>query len=735
MRAKLMGVELKRLLMNKKTYLVIVLNILMTALGFLPFVKGVFLDPYYAYTSSLTNNVLIPFAFGGFAAALIWGLYVITDADRAIKKGAEEMTGAYTDEKAVSHARVSAFMIVSAATALVCMILFLPLCMNRMDYLFTFKWYLLYSFAYILPGVWMTIALCSGLYNISRNVSVSLIVVLLLTISQFSPLSETDLFLRWNIPCIFEVSDCYGSVSVIRFLYYSRVALLFLFFAFYLLSVKFIRKYRYGALRSFALNLKKPVSCIPAVMSLAAALLLISFEPFVDHSPVVEYSDEWYDAPYQGKCRSYEAEVNFNTLLGTLNGELNIDLTEAAGQELLFEIRSGIKVRSVTLDGEKLDHSIGYFTEDNNKINLGVKKLVVKNPNKKTGRLKIVYGGYPAISNSMYRRDGYSFCDSVDRDYIKLDDVSVAPQAWGLGSDKLPVVRINIPADHNPTSWGKGLKKIKENADGSVCWECREDVPIIESGVNNTEQVNSDTAFLYAKKYEKTILENRLVESIKDVMSYCDEHYGKLKFADESAGIRIQQISNDFGGGGAGYGYVYMDENFLSPETLSDDNKGGNKNETFMHEIIHLYWGDLGCFLEDDGLWSVEGLDVYTTYRIVKEKYGELYAKKYYVDKWTEAVKHQNRNFYFRHPEYIDILPESYQASIKDSVGGINRYNRMPLMLLKAEEKLGGEEAMDEVLRQLYENGSGNEWDGSEGQTMQDFLDLAGLTEEDIKID
>ena len=42
---------------------------------------------------------------------------------------------------------------------------------------------------------------------------------------------------------------------------------------------------------------------------------------------------------------------------------------------------------------------------------------------------------------------------------------------------------------------------------------------------------------------------------------------------------------------------------------------------------------------------------------------------------------------------------------------------------------------MDEVLRQLYENGSGNEWDGSEGQTMQDFLDLAGLTEEDIKID
>ncbi|MBP5606810.1 MAG: hypothetical protein J6X66_00895, partial [Lachnospiraceae bacterium] len=648
---------------------------------------------------------------------------------------AEEMTGAYTDEKAVSHARICAFMTVSLITALICMLLFLPLCIKRMDYLFTLKWYILYSFVYILPGVWITIALSCGLYNISRNVSVSLLVVLLLTISQFSPLCENDLFLRWSMPCIFEVSDCYGSVSVIRFLCYSRIALLLFSLAFYLLSVKFIRKYRMGALKSFVFNLKKPLAFIPALMSLGAAVLLIVFEPFVDHSPVVPYDDNWYEAPYQGICKNCVADVRFNTLMGTLKGELNIDLTDVAERELLFEIRSGIGVKSVTLNGEKLDHSIEYYSEDNNNINLGVKKLIVKNPDRKTGRLTIVYGGYPAISNSVYRKSGYTFCDSVAREYIKLDDVSVSPQAPGLGSDKEPVVHINVPADHSPTSWGKALKKTAENADGSICWECREYVPIIESGVNNTDKAGDDTDFLYATKYEKIVRDNKLDESIRDVMSYCDEHYGKLKFAGEEAGIRIQQISNDYGGGGAGNGYVYMGENFLSPETLADDNKGGNKNETFMHEIIHLYWGDMGCFVSDDGLWSSEGLDVYTTYRIVKEKYGELYAKKYYVDKWTEEVKHQNRNFYFRHPEYIDILPESYQATIMDSVGSINRYSRMPLMLLKAEEKLGGEEAMDEVLRQLYENGSFNEWDGSEGQTMQDFLDIAGLTKEEIEID
>ena len=153
MRGKLMGVELKRLLMNRKTYLAMILNILMTGLGFTAFVKGMFMAEGFEYTSSLTNNVIIPFGFGGFAAALIWGLYVISDADRAIKKGAEEMTAAYTDEKVMSHARICAFMTVSLIAALICMLFFLPLCIKRMDYLFTLKWYILYSFVYILPGV------------------------------------------------------------------------------------------------------------------------------------------------------------------------------------------------------------------------------------------------------------------------------------------------------------------------------------------------------------------------------------------------------------------------------------------------------------------------------------------------------------------------------------------------------------------------------------------------------
>ena len=120
--------------------------------------------------------------------------------------------------------------------------------------------------------------------------------------------------------------------------------------------------------------------------------------------------------------------------------------------------------------------------------------------------------------------------------------------------------------------------------------------------------------------------------------------------------------------------------------------------------------------------------------RIVKEKYGELYAEKYYVDKWKQDVKHLNNNFYYRHPEYLDKLPDSYRADIETSVSSLKKYSLMPLMLLKAEERLGGEKEMDKVLQELYSKNI--EYQELEtGCTMQDFLDIAGLTEEDLEIE
>ena len=331
---------------------------------------------------------------------------------------------------------------------------------------------------------------------------------------------------------------------------------------------------------------------------------------------------------------------------------------------------------------------------------------------------------------------GYQFFDSIGRNYIKLGSDVLAPEFTGLSGEKESFC-INVPKDHVPTSRGEVMERIRENPDGTVKWKVENSCPEIVSAPYRVEQLDYasfDTVFEYAGRYQKLVEENHMDEAAKEVLNYCDSHYGHLKGAADSDSIRIQQISSDYGGGGAYDGWVYMGEQFLSPKALLDKNAGTNLNETFMHEIIHLFWGDMGCWIEDDGLWSAEGLTVYTTYRMIKEKYGELYARKYYVDRWKEEVRHQDHNFYFRNPQYLDRLPEKYKAAIIASEDSINKYCRMPLMLLKAQEKLGGEKAMDDVLKRFYEQG-GAFGTVENPATFQDFLDAAGLTKEDMTID
>ena len=56
----------------------------------------------------------------------------------------------------------------------------------------------------------------------------------------------------------------------------------------------------------------------------------------------------------------------------------------------------------------------------------------------------------------------------------------------------------------------------------------------------------------------------------------------------------------------------------------------------------------------------------------------------------------------------------------------------MPLKIRKAEELVGGEEAMDQILRSLFSR----ELDPAYPYlTYQDFLDACGLKEEDLNLD
>ncbi|MFR2334126.1 MAG: hypothetical protein ACLS63_14770, partial [Flavonifractor plautii] len=153
--------------------------------------------------------------------------------------------------------------------------------------------------------------------------------------------------------------------------------------------------------------------------------------------------------------------------------------------------------------------------------------------------------------------------------------------------------------------------------------------------------------------------------------------------------------------------------------------------EVMIHELVHQWWG-LGNMFDTADPWSAEGLTCYTTYRIAKELYGEDYAREHYVNQWRAEVEDYYLNFYVRHPEYLEALPEAERLAISNSLSGMRRYSEMPLKILKAEELVGGEAAMDEILHGLFNR----ELDPMYPYlTYQEFLDACGLTEEDLTLD
>ena len=208
--------------------------------------------------------------------------------------------------------------------------------------------------------------------------------------------------------------------------------------------------------------------------------------------------------------------------------------------------------------------------------------------------------------------------------------------------------------------------------------------------------------------------------------------YGPLSFGMGDTLNLIQ--SRVTGGGYAADGASLLDEADFTTANLGDTGKGAGSGEVMIHELVHQWWGLANMFdsTNETDPWSAEGLTVYTTYRIVKELYGEDYAKQYYIDQWQKEVDDYYLNFYVRNPEYLERLPEEKRLEVLGSLTHVRQYCEMPLKILKAEQLVGGEEAMDKILHALFNR----ELDPYNPYlTYQNFLDACGLGEEDLNLD
>ena len=194
---------------------------------------------------------------------------------------------------------------------------------------------------------------------------------------------------------------------------------------------------------------------------------------------------------------------------------------------------------------------------------------------------------------------------------------------------------------------------IAENEDGTKTWryEANSAGGILYAGDYVREDIEAGgmtIEFYYGRKHQAVMESAGAVDAVKSVVDYCTEYYGLLSFG---TGETLKLIQSRVAGGGyATDGASLLDEADFTADNLGDASKGGGAGEVMIHELVHQWWGLGNMFDTSDPTspWSAEGLTVYTTYRIVKELYGEDYAREHYVDQWQQAVDDYYLDFSMR---------------------------------------------------------------------------------------
>ena len=443
----------------------------------------------------------------------------------------------------------------------------------------------------------------------------------------------------------------------------------------------------------------------------------------------------FFEIPYLEDvvCTGRSAEVFPNTSSGTVQGTATFNFKNSSGSEqtAAFGVLPGYEIRSVKANGNDAGYTLSDYQEYNEAL------LEVTLPAEEEIVLTIEYGGFPRENRNTSIMQGGK---EISSEYICLENAALSPRLMNvLPDDNMypAVIEVTLPENMTAIPFGSSDAEIVSmNPDGTATWHYEDNGTggILYAGDYVCEVIEAGgitIEFYYGRRHQAVMEAAGAADAVRAVVDYCTEHYGPLSFGSGETLKLIQ--SRVTGGGYATNGASLLDEADFTAANLGDTDKGAAAGEVMIHELVHQWWGLGNMFDSTDATdaWSAEGLTVYTTYRIVKALYGEDYAREHYIEQWRSAVEDYYLNFYVRNPDYLSTLPENERLTISNSLAYVRQYCEMPLKILRAEELVGGEEAMDAILASLFTR----ELDPMYPYlTYQDFLDACSLTKEELEL-
>ena len=723
---KLFPLELGRLLQSRLTWLIVLLTVLSPAAGL------VLYRPATA-TTMLSLYLANPAMAGGVMGGVLFGALTVYELDRVSRSRADVLMDAAVSPLTMALTRLLALLAAAVGTLALTMLVWLPVSAGLIGSVFSG---VDYALAYgLLMGLALPLSILAAgaAYQFTRRADLSLVLF-----AAFAALSLTvwadDWQLCWLNPCVWALSDDFSNFRVFRSVAWMRLTWLAALAGVWTVSYLCVRQYGKGLFGSLARGVRRAYRPVIALALLACSGTAYAAQPFIDHSNPDLTVMSFYEIPYAEGVTfvSRSAQVFPDTAAGTVTGRASYRFENTSGQEqsISFGVNPGYTISNVRVGGADVPFTVSDYQEYNEA------RLEVTIPAEEQVELTMEYSGFP--QESLPTMQGGK---ELSADYLCLENSALSPRVMNVlpGENGYPAaIEITLPASMTAVPFGSSeAEVVSENDDGTRTWRYEDNGAggILYAGDYVREDIEAGgmtIQFYYGRKHQSVMEAAGAVDAVKAVVDYCTEHYGKLSFG---SGETLKLIQSRVAGGGyATDGASLLDEADFTANNLGDAAKGGGAGEVMIHELVHQWWGLGNMFDTSDSTspWSAEGLTVYTTYRIVKELYGEAYAQEHYVNQWQQAVDDYYLDFYVRCPEYLEGLPENVRLNISNSLSGMRQYCEMPLKILKAEQLVGGEEAMDQILNSLFNR----ELDPMYPYlTYQEFLDACGLTEEDLSLD
>ena len=719
---KLTRIELKRLAVSRLAWL-LALAVLLTPL---PGLNSLF---FCSTISSNTMLILSPAKLSALLAGILFAVFSIYELDRMSRYRMESIIESGVDVLTMNAAKITAILVFAFLILIAGIVFYLPYTIYRLKEIFDLPLYLASYGLITLPAVIFSVLISSGIYLILCRMDAGFLIFGGLVF--YSMNSESNYLLPWLQTNISGYSDYFGNSFPVRLLVWNRLFWFCVSLSVLLAGLLSSRRYEKGVFASLRFNWVRGILPTGLLVFVLAAYFFYIYEPYFDNTPYPEIQEivdkesntvlsviiaEKPDPNEQIRLLDTRANIDLYPEKARLNSRVifSLENLSAVEQIVRFELQPGYEISSIRANDKQLNWIIpeeGW--------------VEVRLPADKKINLEVFYEG--KIQNNRLFQRYYSGTTVISPEYVNLMGKSLLPVLNVDTSANLISGQISAPASLVVLSTGV-TQQVSENPEKQrniwefTCTWDRLQIIAADFAVEHIQAGGVDIEFYYARQQAEKMQEMKAAELIKHSVDYFTETIGPLDYVDVPLKI-VENIISMQGGNAIGnisnVGESIFNENLFR----IDNSEGANNIEVLVHEIAHQWWG-ISTYFKLEPPWSAEGLTVYSTYKFLQHEFGTVYADKTDVERWQDDYEEMKRSFYYRNPEYLDVIPLTYQYFVVSDFNATVLYNQMPLEILQAEEILG-EEQFQSVLKKIFRRYK-NEL------TLENFLDECRLTREMI---